>query len=114
LNRCGRKSNRDYKRQRIRKACFENQVAVLAPEARKTVAHGETAGLAVKTNQAPAGAAENWRHNVSFAPFRGSDGLGLVTHSFAVGYYRSLFHSCKWILKTRPGIFLKMVTGKSN
>jgi hypothetical protein len=43
------------------KACLQNRFAVSAPEARKPVAHGETVGLAIKTNQAPAGAAENQR-----------------------------------------------------
>jgi hypothetical protein len=52
-------------------ACFQNRVAVLAPEARKTVAHGETVGLAVKTNQAPAGAAEN-RFKTVLSPHSGA------------------------------------------
>ena len=84
------------------KACLQNRFAVSAPEARKQVAHGETVGLAVKTNQAPAAAAENRRQNVSFAPFRSLDGLRLEAHGFTVGYYRSLLRSYKWILKTRP------------
>jgi hypothetical protein len=50
-------------------------------------------GLAVKTNQALSGATENRRYNVSFAPFRGSDALGLMNHGFTVGYYRSLLRS---------------------
>jgi hypothetical protein len=74
-------------------ACILNKSAVSAPEARKPVAHGETVGLAVKTNQAPPGATENRRYNISFAPFRGSAALGLVTHGFTVGYYRSLLRS---------------------
>jgi hypothetical protein len=75
-------------------ACIQNQSAVSAPEARKPVAHGETVGLAVKTNQAPTGATENRRYNVSFAPVRGFDVMGLVNHGFTVGYYRSLLRSC--------------------
>jgi hypothetical protein len=51
--------------------------------------------------QAPEGAAENRRQNVSFAPFRGLGDLRLETHGFTVGYYRSLLRSYKWILKTR-------------
>jgi hypothetical protein len=36
-----------------------------APEARKPAAHGETAGLAAKINQAPAGAAGNSQQKIS-------------------------------------------------
>jgi hypothetical protein len=74
---------------------LQNRFAVSAPEARKQVAHGETVGLVRQKNQAPAGATENRRQNVSFAPFRGLNGLRLETHGFTVGYFRSLLRSCK-------------------
>ena len=39
-----------------------------APEARQTVAHGETVGIGAKSSQAPAGATENQLAQITFAP----------------------------------------------
>jgi hypothetical protein len=83
------------------KTRLQNRFAVSAPEARKQVAHGETVGLGVKTNQAPSGAEENPRQTFLSPPFRGLNDLWLATHGFTVGYYQSLLRSYKWILKTR-------------
>src|ERR1035441_677426 len=78
------------------RVCFQNRSALSAPEARQPVAHGATVGLAVKINQAPAGAAEKPALKRFFRPCRGADGLGLATLSVAVPQRQMDFENTPW------------------